>query len=124
MTKIIIPGKVQPKERPRKGQGHWYTPTKTRIYEEKVAAYARSAQVERSEEHLEVMIFIYWPDLRRRDIDNGVKSILDALNGIAWRDDSQIVDLLVCKRLDRKNPRALVVISEVEVDEHLERRSH
>lgn len=27
----------------------------------------------------------------RGDIDNYVKTILDALNGIAWRDDSQVV---------------------------------
>jgi Holliday junction resolvase RusA-like endonuclease len=27
----------------------------------------------------------------RGDIDNYVKTILDALNGVAWRDDSQVV---------------------------------
>ncbi len=27
----------------------------------------------------------------RGDIDNYIKTILDALNGVAWRDDSQVV---------------------------------
>jgi hypothetical protein len=31
------------------------------------------------------------------DVDNLAKSVLDALNGIAWDDDSQVVDLRVIK---------------------------
>ncbi len=29
----------------------------------------------------------------RGDLDNYIKTILDALNGIAWRDDSQVVKI-------------------------------
>ena len=118
MKTIIIPGVVQPKERPRKGKhGGIYTPTKTKDYEHKVATYARKAQVKCSEAHMTVWITVYWPDKRRRDLDNAAKSILDALNMIAWRDDSQIVNLHIAKRLDRKDPRAKVWIQEVEVDD-------
>lgn len=31
--------------------------------------------------------------LRRRDVDNCIKPTLDALNGIAWHDDYQVVDV-------------------------------
>jgi Holliday junction resolvase RusA-like endonuclease len=37
------------------------------------------------------------PKLRRGDIDNYTKLILDALNGVAWVDDRQIATLLVRK---------------------------
>lgn len=33
------------------------------------------------------------PDKRKRDIDGTAKAILDLLTGIAWADDSQVVDL-------------------------------
>lgn len=33
----------------------------------------------------------------RGDVDNYVKTILDALNGIAWVDDSQVVKLTAIK---------------------------
>jgi Holliday junction resolvase RusA-like endonuclease len=33
----------------------------------------------------------------RGDIDNYVKSVLDGLNGVAWADDKQIIQLIVSK---------------------------
>ena len=38
-----------------------------------------------------------WPD-RRPDIDKLARSILDALTGLVWRDDGQVVILDVAKR--------------------------
>jgi crossover junction endodeoxyribonuclease RusA len=38
-----------------------------------------------------------WKSSLRGDIDNYVKSILDALNGVAWEDDKQIIELTVKK---------------------------
>jgi Holliday junction resolvase RusA-like endonuclease len=35
--------------------------------------------------------------LKKPDLDNIAKAILDALNGIAWHDDSQVVELIVEK---------------------------
>jgi Holliday junction resolvase RusA-like endonuclease len=39
------------------------------------------------------------PDRRRRDVDNLAGAVMDALNGVLWRDDSQIVRLVVEKRV-------------------------
>lgn len=44
-----------------------------------------------------IAIDFYYSDKRRRDIDNPIKAILDSLNGIIYKDDSQIVDLTVTK---------------------------
>lgn len=37
------------------------------------------------------------PDRRRRDLDNLAGGVLDALNKVAWRDDSQVVELVARK---------------------------
>ena len=45
------------------------------------------------------------------DVDNVSKCILDALNGIAYEDDNQVVELIVRKKRSTK-PRAIVEIKE------------
>jgi Holliday junction resolvase RusA-like endonuclease len=35
--------------------------------------------------------------IKKPDLDNIAKAILDALNGVAWHDDSQVVELIVEK---------------------------
>lgn len=45
-----------------------------------------------------------------RDIDGGLKSLLDAFKGILLVDDKQIVELHVFKKKDSKNPRVIVEI--------------
>jgi len=47
---------------------------------------------------------VYFKD-RRRDLDNCLKPLLDALNGIVYRDDRQVAHLDFTKRLDPRNPR-------------------
>ncbi|MCX5674882.1 MAG: RusA family crossover junction endodeoxyribonuclease [Planctomycetota bacterium] len=60
---------------------------------------------------LVVEIEIYPPDNRRRDVDNTLKSLLDALqHGHAYRDDSQIVDLHIRKCAAVDGGRTLVRI--------------
>ena len=44
---------------------------------------------------LSVSIEASAPDARRRDLDNLLKAVLDALNGVAWVDDSQIARLAI-----------------------------
>ena len=49
-------------------------------------------------------IHLWWPDARRRDVDN-IKGLLDAFSGVVYVDDSQIERLVVRKGIDRLNPR-------------------
>ena len=49
---------------------------------------------------------------KKPDTDNIAKAILDALNGLAYYDDAQIVELTVAKRYGTV-PCVEVVISEV-----------
>ena len=47
---------------------------------------------------------------RYGDIDNLAKAILDACNGILWRDDSQIVDLHIVKHITDFKPYVELII--------------
>lgn len=60
-------------------------------------------------------IDLWAPDLRRRDADNGVKCLQDALIKGTGRDDAEVVVLHVEKRgVDRMHPRADVTLESVE----------
>jgi Holliday junction resolvase RusA-like endonuclease len=37
------------------------------------------------------------PRLPKADVDNVAKAVLDAINGVAWHDDSQVAELIVRK---------------------------
>ena len=61
-----------------------------------------------------VEIDIFPPDRRRRDIDNCLKSLLDALQcGGAYLDDSQIVQLHIEKRPPVEGGKATVHIKQL-----------
>ena len=122
---FVIPGPPQGKARPRvirtkSGKSMSYTPDKTVAYEELVRQRYMAAvdgiAVEGAAA-LIVTIIAYYPvpssaSKRRRadmlagyerptkksDCDNIAKIICDALNGIAYRDDAQIVEARVSKR--------------------------
>jgi crossover junction endodeoxyribonuclease RusA len=108
---FTVPGKPQPKERPRRAKsGTWYTPSKTKKYERLVAMCAMADGV-RFSGPVKVRIAIYWPDRRKRDLDNAAKSICDGMNGVVYADDSQITEMHITADTDRDAPRAEVTVS-------------
>ncbi len=56
-----------------------------------------------------VEIDVYRPR-RIGDLDNCIKVLLDALRGIAFEDDDQVVEILATRHDDKENPRAEVRI--------------
>lgn len=115
-------GEVVPKGRPRfTRQGRTYTPKKTHDYESEVAMMAKSAMgsSEPLETPVAVYIYVNLPipqsyskkrteaclsgserPAKKPDLDNAIKSVLDGMNGIVYKDDSQIVSLHATKRYD------------------------
>ncbi len=59
-------------------------------------------------ESVAVTISVMPPDRRRRDLDNLLKLLLDAMNGILWSDDSQIDDLHIV-RCERSQAGSVIV---------------
>jgi crossover junction endodeoxyribonuclease RusA len=110
---FVVPGQPVPKARPRLGRnGHVYTPKLTRDYERLVGLCARGGGFLRPlMGPVAVTLRLWFPDRRRRDIDNSAKSILDGLNGVAYADDSQVADLHVTRHIDAADPRAEVSIT-------------
>ena len=51
--------------------------------------------------------------LKTPDADNCAKIVLDSLNSIAYRDDSQIVSLIVVKRWTEENERIEFRLDEI-----------
>lgn len=113
-TTIIPVDKLHGKGRPRTTRtGQVYTDPNDRLYE----ADIREKFIERCGDDMRyfdgpVTIEIVFtrplpksrpkrengsPDLRKPDTDNLVKTVFDALNGVAWRDDAQIVKLIASK---------------------------
>lgn len=69
-----------------------------RIYRADIQAACLVARVKPMAGRLQVLITACPPDRRRRDLDNMLKALLDALtHGGAWDDDSQIDDLRIIR---------------------------
>lgn len=131
--KIIIPGVPVPKARPRVTRGGFtYTPKKTRDYEQLVKDIYSLKGEYLGESAIVAEIDLYFPIpksylkkrrqailngeekyIKKPDLDNCIKSILDALNGIAYKDDSQIIEIRVRKSYTDQEPRAEVRLLEV-----------
>lgn len=97
--KITIPGRPVPKGRPRLGvrgrKAFVYTPPDTKEYEKLVGWVAKSVGCRPVEGPVSVSLNVYAKG--KLDADNIAKSILDGLNGIAYEDDDQVIELLVRK---------------------------
>lgn len=135
---FTVYGRPVPKGRPRVTRHGTYTPKSTQIFENAV----RAAWLECGEkpfedgEALEVMVNAYFPIpsgtpkrkrdglhltpyLKRGDIDNIIKAVLDALNGYAYKDDSAVFSVYGRKVYTTGKPFTAVIISSVEVDQEL-----
>lgn len=113
--KFEIPGKPQPKQRPRRDpNGVFYTPNKTRKYEQLVAFCALLARPPGwpKDRRYSVSITVTCPDKRGRDIDNVAKSILDGMNDIIWDDDAQ-VDQLEINRIHGPKSQGFLTVVEI-----------
>lgn len=111
---VMIPGQPVGKGRPRfvRSTGHVYTPEKTRDYESRVRQLYNLLQYGEpliGPVRLSINAVFQLPKNKRKalsgtpytgrpDIDNVAKCIQDALNGLAYRDDSQVTELVINMR--------------------------
>lgn len=127
-----IDGKLVSKERPRLGKNGVYTPKKTSVFEQIVGYAARAASYAQRTPlpfdgpiKVEISVQIYmplsWsktrrnesigkPAIARLDIDNQAKILLDGMNMIVYRDDSQVTDLII-RRVWSAIDRTIVTVT-------------
>lgn len=131
---IVVEGKIRGKQRPRFNTktGRVFTPKETITYEN----WIKSCYIEQCGEYLEgaikASIYVYYKipksytkkrvqairegkemPLKTPDADNCAKIVLDSLNSIAYRDDSQIVSLIVVKIWTEENERIEFRLDEI-----------
>ncbi|MBR6337376.1 MAG: RusA family crossover junction endodeoxyribonuclease [Ruminococcus sp.] len=138
---FTVPGKPEGKQRPRGTKsGRHYTPKKTVEYEKKVKA----CYVIQGGKHFEGAVFVgvtayvaipksttkkqralieagkKLPE-KKPDVDNILKIVLDALNGVAYDDDKQVTSSFPRKRYaygDHKTECIVVTIREDSADDY------
>lgn len=118
-TMFKVYGEPVAKGRPRfTRQGRAYTPKKTHDYESEVAAMAKAAMgsSEPLETPVAVYVYVTFPIpqsyskkrteaclngferyTKRPDLDNCVKAVTDGMNGVVYKDDSQITSIHATK---------------------------
>lgn len=91
---VTIPGKPLPKGRPRVVNGRAHTDAKTRAYESRLRArFAAARHFDRwalPDGDVSVRIVLRFASGVRGDVDNCAKAILDAANGVLFRDDKSV----------------------------------
>ena len=132
---IIPKGKERPRATNKGGFSHIYTPRSTMEYERKIAeCFLESGGTVFEHKYIKISVKAYFPipkntrkserllletDLvpydKKPDVDNVVKSVMDALNNVAYIDDKQVVSLKA-EKFYSKYPRLVIVIQEVEPD--------
>ena len=97
--RFTVPGRPVPKARPRVMGTVTFTPHRTRDHERLIWAHAVKAHVKPMPGPVELHCVFHVADMRA-DVDNLAKTVLDALNGTAYADDRQVVDLRASKVKD------------------------
>lgn len=134
---LIFFGDPVGKARPRFTRGgHCYTPAATAQYERQLRAEWRAANPgEPLQGAVAVAIHAYYaiPEsatvrnrermmygelapLKKPDLDNIVKIVLDALNGVAFADDKQVISISAGKHYSA-DPRVEVYVTEVDLSD-------
>ena len=124
--KLTVRGKALPQERARfYRRGSFvgaYDPGKSKNWKQdiKAQAIAMSATIQDGALFLRVDFFLLRPasiSIKKRpfpcvrpDLDNYIKAVKDALNGICWTDDGQVVQLASTKQYTSDDPRVEIEI--------------
>lgn len=136
MFEFEIPGEIVGKARPRMNTrtGKAYTPTKTKTYEYLIRQWFlyNYPNFEMTLSSVKITIIAYFDipksmsnkkrekmlnneirPMKKPDIDNITKIVLDALNKFVYKDDTQVIELEV-KKYYADLPKVYVKIEELE----------
>ena len=103
---------------PPSANRYWRVANNRIIVSEEAAAYKREIYLQLREvdplrNDVAVNFTVFRP-YRRGDLDNFTKVMFDALKGLAWLDDSQVVEIHSYREDDKENPRVDFLVYEVQ----------
>ena len=119
VARIVVPGRPVPLARPRVTGRGTYLPARSREYRERCrVAWLEAGRPTFGDQPLRVAMLFELPRPRRAkpvpcgrpDVSNLAKAVEDALDGLAWRDDAQIVTLSASKVWGDPPGRTIVTI--------------
>jgi len=107
ICKGVLLGEPIAKQRARIGKFGAYTPAKTKQFQKQIAATAigQLTLPPKPDIALGIRVAFYTQTHQRKDVDNMLKSVMDALNHLAFCDDSQIKEVMAWSAVDCSNPR-------------------
>ena len=133
MIRFEVPGEPKAKARPRVTRsGIAFTPKSTVMYENLVKTSFQQSYPDHVpiDQEMEAVITAYFSipksasrkknefmssgiinPTKKPDLDNIAKAVLDSLNGIAYKDDSQIVSMMISKKYSDR-PRVEITLKE------------
>ena len=128
---FTIEGEPVGKARPRHGKYKTYTPSKTKSVENNIAYFYKVNIKHYFEGYVRLKLDLYYSiaksdskkmqqmklnnELRpskKPDIDNVLKLVLDALNEVAYKDDTQVIEV-ECKKFFSINPRIEITLEDI-----------
>ncbi len=109
---FFVDGNPVPKQSYRAVKGGGYTDPRVTAWSRLVSQHAMIAMAGKEMftglVNIEFQFFL--PDKRRKDWDNLSKAICDALNGIVYKDDSQVVMATIEKAYEKDEPGVYVLV--------------
>lgn len=126
---FVIEGTPKAQKRHRFGRGYIYDPSKKE--KQDIRALVGAINLNKTEDAVTIAITFYMPRPKKHyrtgkyagilketapdlhtskpDLDNMIKFYMDALNGLAWKDDAQVVGIMTNKIYD-ETPRTEITI--------------
>ena len=112
---FILPYPPSVNRSTRNGERRPYTPPDVKAYKLECGYRARlQASADMPYSGNVHVVYRFYRPRRSGDTSNRVKVLEDALNGIAWIDDKQVVSFCAARYDDKRQPRVEVEVTEVD----------
>ncbi len=100
----------------RAGKGRFFKATHIKEQEQQITAILTAVlpfDYQVMEGPVKLTAHFKYPDKRRRDLDGHLKLLLDCMNGLIFKDDSQVVEIHAIKTLGCTEASSQITVEEL-----------
>ena len=114
LVSFFVDGNPVPKQSYRAVKGGGYTDPRVKAWANTVAQVAKIHMMGKDMfiGNISIELQFFLPTKRRKDWDNLAKNVMDAMNGIVYKDDSQVTMATIEKAYDKNEPGVYVLVVE------------